>query len=248
LSTPISPSILYLEVAERLRQMIYTYELKPGEWINEQALAEAFGLSRTPLREALKVLNSEGLVLLKPHRGCFVAALTEQDLDEIFPVMALLEGRCAYDAVRKARGADLQRLDEIHAKLEKFAALGDLERYYEQNYIFHEAVQKLAGNLWLQKTIGDLRKFLKLLRGRQLKLPGRLEASLKEHRLLMAAFHNQNPPAAEKIMYDHLMAQRKALAEYDAREKSQLGGREERHQPARLRRPKNLKGKIQPMS
>jgi DNA-binding GntR family transcriptional regulator len=218
LTSRITPIVLYQEVAERLRQKIYTYELKPGESIDEQALAESFGISRTPLREALKVLHSEGLVVLKPRRGCFVAELTEQDLDEIFPVMALLEGRCAYDAVRKARPTDLKRLDDIHARLEKYAAAEDIERYYEQNYLFHEAVQKLAGNLWLQKTVGDLRKFLKLLRGRQLRLPGRLEASLKEHRLIMAAFHNQNPAAAEKIMHDHLLAQRQALARYDVEE------------------------------
>jgi DNA-binding GntR family transcriptional regulator len=219
--TRIAPLILYQEVAERLRQRIYSYDLKPGEWIDEQALAESFGISRTPLREALKVLHSEGLVVLKPHRGCFVAELTEQDLDEIFPVMALLEGRCAYDAVRKATPQDLKRLDDIHAKLEKFAAAEDIERYFEQNYIFHEMVQKLAGNLWLQRTVGDLRKFLKLMRGRQLNLPGRLQASLKEHRLIMAAFHNQNPAAAEKIMHDHLMAQRQAFASYKNSEEQQ---------------------------
>ncbi len=218
MSSRIVPLVLYQEVAERIRQRIYSHDLKPGAWIDEQALAESFGISRTPLREALKVLNSEGLVVLKPRRGCFVAELTEQDLDEIFPVMALLEGRCAYDAVRKAKPQDLKRLDDIHAKLEKYATAGDIERYYEQNYIFHDAVQKLAGNLWLQKTVGDLRKFLKLLRGRQLYLTGRLQASLKEHRLIMAAFHNQNPAAAEKIMHDHLLAQRAALASYDAEE------------------------------
>jgi DNA-binding GntR family transcriptional regulator len=223
--TQIAPLILYQEVAERLRQRIYSYDLKPGEWIDEQALAESFGISRTPLREALKVLSSEGLVVLRPHRGCFVAELTEQDLDEIFPVMALLEGRCAYDAVRKATAQDLKRLDDIHTKLEKFAAAEDIERYYEQNYIFHETVQKLAGNLWLRKTVGDLRKFLKLMRGRQLNLPGRLQASLKEHRLIMTAFHNQNPAAAEKIMYDHLMAQRQAFASYDSEEKKQKKSR-----------------------
>ena len=224
MSPHIAPLVLYQEVAERIRQRIYSHDLKPGELIDEQALAESFGISRTPLREALKVLNSEGLVVLKPRRGCFVAELTEQELDEIFPVMALLEGRCAFDAVRKAKPQDLKRLDDIHARLAKHAAAGDIERYYEQNYIFHEAVQKLAGNLWLQKTVGDLRKFLKLLRGRQFHLPGRLKTSLKEHRLLMAAFHHQNPPAAEKIIYDHLLAQRAALASYDAeagsREKS----------------------------
>jgi len=220
MNTPITPTVLYEQVAERLRLKIYSYDLKPGEWIDEQALTEFFGISRTPLREALKVLNNEGLVVLKPHRGCFVAELTEQDLDEIFPVMALLEGRCAYDAVCKANASDIKRLHDIHAKLEKYAAAEDIERYYEQNYVFHEAVQKLAGNLWLQKTVGDLRKFLKLLRGRQLKLPGRLQSSLAEHRLIMDAFHNRNPAAAERIMNDHLMAQRKALAIYDAAQNS----------------------------
>lgn len=213
----ITPLILYQEVAERIRQRIYSHHLQPGEWIDEQALAQSFGISRTPLREALKVLNSEGLVVLKPRQGCFVAELTEQDLDEIFPVMALLEGRCAHDASHKATAADLEVLDELHARMEGFAAAGDIELYYEQNYLFHAEVQKLAGNLWLQKTVGDLRNFLKLLRGRQLYLPGRLEDSLKEHRLIMDAFHNQDPCAAEKIMYDHLMAQRKALAVYDSK-------------------------------
>jgi DNA-binding GntR family transcriptional regulator len=218
MSTRFVPLVLYQEVAERIRERIYNHELKPGEWIDEQVLAQSFGLSRTPLREALKVLNSEGLVVLKPRRGCFVAELTEQDLDEIFPVMALLEGRCAYDAVRKAKPHDIKRLDGIHAKLEEFAAAGDINRYYEQNYIFHDTVQKLAGNLWLQKTVSDLRKFLKLLRGRQLRLPGRMEASLEEHRMVMAAFHNRDPAGAEKILHDHLMAQRVALAVYDAQE------------------------------
>ncbi len=85
MNSRITPTVLYQEVVERLRQRIYNYDLKPGEWIDEQALAESFGISRTPLREALKVLNSEGLVVLKPRRGCFVAELTEQDLEKYFP-------------------------------------------------------------------------------------------------------------------------------------------------------------------
>ena len=83
-----------------------------------------------------------------------MAELTEQDLDEIFPVIALMEGRCAFDAVCKAKPHDLKRLDDIHARLEKYAEAGDIERYYEQNYTFHEAVQKLAGNLWAAKDRG----------------------------------------------------------------------------------------------
>src|ERR1035437_9117976 len=102
----ISSPALYLQVAERLRTRIFAHELPPGSWIDEQALALEYGISRTPLREALKVLASEGLVMLKPRRGCYVTELSEQDLDEIFPVMALLEGRCAAEATQKASEAD----------------------------------------------------------------------------------------------------------------------------------------------
>lgn len=132
---------LYEEVAERLRQLIYSGELAPGTWIDERALVERFGTSRTPLREALKVLHAEGLVRLTPRRGAFVAgALTPQDLDEIFPLMALLEGLCAREAVRKAASDDVRKLDALHERLERCAAAGDVNRYYELNHAFHQAV------------------------------------------------------------------------------------------------------------
>ena len=81
----IAPLALYQEVAERLRQRIFAHELPPGTWVDEQALAAAYGISRTPLREALKVLAAEGLVTLKPRRGCYVTEISERDLDEILP-------------------------------------------------------------------------------------------------------------------------------------------------------------------
>jgi len=214
----IVPIVLYQEVAERLRRKIYCGELRPGDWIDEQSLAKSFGISRTPLREALKVLHNEGLVVLKPRRGCFVAELTEQDLDEIFSVMALLEAHCAREAARKAKPSGIKRLADIHAELEELAAAGDTDLYYEVNYTFHETVLELAGNPWLSRMVGDLRKFLKLVRGRQLRLPGRLQASIVEHRSIMDALQRRDPDAADRVMHYHLMAQRKALAIYDGRE------------------------------
>ena len=89
-SSVIEKKALYQEVAERLREKIYSEELKPGVAIDEQSLATFFGISRTPMREALKVLHAEGLVTLEPRHGCFVTKLTEQDIDELFPIMALL--------------------------------------------------------------------------------------------------------------------------------------------------------------
>lgn len=211
----ISTTALYQEVATRLRDRIYSQDLKPGDAIDEQALAEEYGISRTPMREALKVLHSEGLVVLEPRRGCFVTELNQQDIDELFPLMALLEGRCAYEAVKKAKAADIRKIEDLHNKLEKLAAAGEIDKYFEQNCLFHELVQKLSGNNWLERTTNDLRKFLKLMRGRQLHLPGRLQASLSEHRMLLAAFQNHNSAAAEKIMHDHLMSQYEALDDYD---------------------------------
>jgi DNA-binding GntR family transcriptional regulator len=214
---PITQRALYQDVAERVRQLIFSGDLAPGARIDERALVERFGISRTPLREALKVLHSEGLVRLTPRRGSFVAGeLTPQDLDEIFPLMALLEGLCAREAVRKATADDVRRLEALHEKLERHAAAGEIDRYYEQNYAFHEAVQELAANPWLSRTVTELRRFLRLLRGRQLYLPGRLQASLAEHRRFMRAVRRRDAEEAERIMRAHLMAQRAALAERDA--------------------------------
>lgn len=230
---------LYQEVAERLRRLIYDGELAPGAFIDERALVERFGTSRTPLREALKVLHAEGLVRLTPRRGSWVAGeLTPQDLDEIFPLMALLEGLCAFEAVKKATPAGVRRLELLHERLERLAVEGDVSRYYETNYAFHEAVQELAANPWLSRAASELRRFLRLLRGRQLRVPGRLQASLAEHRSLMRAVRRGDPGEAERVMRAHLLAQRAALAGQDgATAPPPAAGRPPpRRRPARHRR------------
>jgi DNA-binding GntR family transcriptional regulator len=210
-SENLSAPALYEQVAERLRNRIFAHELAPGAWVDEQALAEEFGISRTPLREALKVLAAEGLVQLKPRRGCYVAQLSEQDLDEIFPVMALLEGRCAEEAARRATAADLQRLTEIHGDLERFAAANDADHFFEANQVFHNALQDLAGNHWLTHLIDETRKFIKLTRRDSLNLEGRLRQSLAEHRAILAAVQQRDAREAGRLMHDHLLSGRAAL-------------------------------------
>jgi DNA-binding GntR family transcriptional regulator len=207
----IAQTALYQEVAERLRQRIFSHELPPGTWIDEQALAVDYGISRTPLREALKVLASEGLVTLKPRRGCYVTEISEQDLDEIFPLMAMLEGRCAFDATTKARPEDIARLEAIHGELERFAQRNEIERFFEANHEFHHEIQEIAGNRWLLQVIEDLRKVLKLTRLHSLTIEGRLQQSLIEHRVIMAAIKARDPKRAESAMQEHLSAGRIAL-------------------------------------
>jgi DNA-binding GntR family transcriptional regulator len=203
---------LYEQVAERLRARIFAHELAPGAWIDESVLAEEFGISRTPLREALKVLAAEGLVQLKPRRGAYVAAVSEQDLDEIFPVIALLEGHCAREAASRASAEDLERLKRIHADLERHAASGDADRFFEANQAFHLALQDLAGNRWLKQLIDESRQFVKLTRRDSLNLAGRLKQSLAEHRALLDALVAGDAIAAERRMREHLLSGRAAVS------------------------------------
>ena len=208
---PLRGISLHDGVATLLRAMVFDGQLGPGAWIDEKALAEQWEVSRTPLREALKVLAAEGLVELVPHRGCRVIELTEDDADALFPVMALLEGRCAFEASTRATDDELRELRRLHDELERHAAAHDLDGYYRANHGFHTRVQALARNRWLDRATGDLRRFLRLMRGRQLALPGRIEQSIEEHRQLIAAFEQRDAARAEAAMHGHLMAQLKAL-------------------------------------
>ncbi len=208
-----APMSLHDEVADRLRESIFAGELAPGSFIDETALCERMKISRTPLREALKVLAAEGLVRHEPRRGSFVNQVTEQDLDDIFPVIALLEGRCAYEAARNASDADLATLEGLHDKLNRHARAKRINDYYEANHAIHEAIIKLAANRWLAQVIGDLRKILRLARLQQLHAPGRLEQSLSEHMAVFAALKARDSEGAEAAMRTHLTRQREALRE-----------------------------------
>jgi DNA-binding GntR family transcriptional regulator len=223
---PLRGTSLHDGVAARLRAMVFDRELAPGEWIDEKALAEAWQVSRTPLREALKVLAAEGLVELVPHRGCRVIELSEDDADALFPVMALLEGRCAFEAATKASDDELRRLQQLHDDLERHAAAEDIDGYYRANHVFHSFVQALAANRWLDRVTSDLRRFMRLMRGRQLALPGRIAASINEHRVLIDAFQQRDAARAERAMHDHLMAQLVALKKL--RRSKQKGARHAR--------------------
>ncbi len=211
MATPIVRKILYQEVADRLRAMIQAGELRAGEWVDEVSLTAALGISRTPLREALKVLVAEGLLRLEPRRGCFVNELSARDLDNIFPLMALLEGRCAYEAALKVTDADLARLEPLHRDLQRHAQRGNIDAYYTANARIHVAIQSLADNPWLSGLIDKLRQMLSLSRHRSLTYPGRVRESCAEHLAIFAALKARDPEGAEAVTRKHLMRQLAAL-------------------------------------
>ena len=195
---------LYEEVADQLRVRIFAHELAPGTWIDEQTLAKEFGISRTPLREAIKVLAAEGLITMKLRRGAYVTEVNRGDLEQIFTILSLLEGEAAKEAATKAQEKDLNELDDMHLRLEKAAADRNLDQFFEVNVRFHERIIAIANNPWMTGVIADLRKVLKLQRKDSLSRTGRLQSSLSEHREILKALLERDPIAAEQAMRTHL--------------------------------------------
>ena len=201
----LAPRALYEEVAERLRQQIFRHELEPGSWIDELKIAEAFGISRTPLREALKVLAAEGLVTMKVRRGAYVTEVSERDLVEVYELLSLLESDAASRVAAQASAPQVAELQALHDALEAAALPGqvNLDRFFEVNERFHLRLLELADNRWRQQMVADLRKVMKLNRHQSLLKTGRMDDSLKEHRALMAAITKRNPEVTRELMRQH---------------------------------------------
>lgn len=202
---------MYEDVADRLREQIFAKDLAPGSWLDEQSLAEQFGISRTPMREAIKVLASEGLVTIKMRRGAYVTEVAKKDLEQIFAVLSLLEGEAARETATKATEEELNQLDYWHHRLGKAAADRDIEQFFEINGKFHELIQEIAGNRWMNGVIADLRKVLRLHRKDSLMSTGRLQNSLIEHRAILNALLKRDQTGAESAMRKHLARGLEAL-------------------------------------
>jgi DNA-binding GntR family transcriptional regulator len=197
----LSPRALYEEVAELLRQRIFNRELTPGSWIDELKLAEEYGISRTPLREALKVLATEGLVTMKVRRGAYVTEMSDSDLTDVYHLLALLESDAAEVVAAKATELQLRELQNLHQELEK--AVNNRERFFEINEAFHMRLLEIANNRWRDQMVADLRKVMKLNRHNSLLKSGRIEESLMEHRAIMAALLARDAAAAAQNMREH---------------------------------------------
>ncbi len=209
LSAPrLRSSALYEQVAERLRARILSHALPPGSWIDEQALTAEYGISRTPLREALKVLASEGLVTMKLRRGAYVTEVSERDLSEVFHLLALLEGDAAAGVALLATDTDLAELDTMHRQLE--GTVNDRDAFFIANERFHMRLLDLSGNRWRRQMVDDLRKVMKLNRHHSLFKQGRLEASLAEHCEIMGALKARDVARVRQLMQQHIAHGREA--------------------------------------
>lgn len=193
---------LYQQVAERLRSKIMSHTLAPGSWIDEQSLAAEYGTSRTPLREALKVLAAEGLVTMKLRRGAYVTEVSQRDLSEVFHLLSLLECDAVGVVAERVTAVQLADLAALHEQLER--AVNDADAFFGANERFHMRVLEIADNRWRNQMVADMRQVMKLNRHHSLLKEGRLAASLQEHRDIMEALKARDAARAKHLMQLHM--------------------------------------------
>jgi DNA-binding GntR family transcriptional regulator len=202
---PIGRTALAVEITNRLRQMILEGQLQPGEKINEKALTEQFGVSRTPLREALKVLAAEGLLDLIPHRGAVITRQSEAELAEVFRVLAALEGLAGELAAEKADDAALKAIAALTHDLRATYDKADRPTYFRINQAIHKAVLSAAGNDTLVRAHELLAFRVQRARYQANLTPERWRAAVEEHEDIAAALLARDADRAGRLMKQHLL-------------------------------------------
>jgi DNA-binding GntR family transcriptional regulator len=209
----IARSTLPQVAAERLRALIIEGVLAPGARLNERELSEQLGVSRTPLREAFRLLAAEGLLLQLPNRGVQVVALSRDDVRHAFEVMASLEGLAGELAAARVTDADLDDLKALQGELEKAHKRRDLPGYYRVNRAIHDRLNDIAGNPVLAQTYRTLNARLHALRSRSNLNGAKWDRAVTEHRSMLAALAARDGTALRDLLVQHLHAKLQVVLE-----------------------------------
>ena len=188
------------KILETIREAILRGALKPGEKVAEPELAERFGISRTPIREAFRQLESEGYLTVIPRKGAVVTALSERDVEEFYAIKSILEGYAARMAASNLSVKDIDRLEAINDRLEQLASVGDVKTFFRVHNEFHELFIRASGNEKLLELIGQLLMKFNRLRMASLSLPGRMEISVNEHKKILEAFKSHDGEKANQLV------------------------------------------------
>jgi DNA-binding GntR family transcriptional regulator len=195
---------LHGELVERLRALITVGELPNGEKVPERDLCQRFGVSRTPLREALKVLASEGVVTLRPNRGAVVNGLTARDLADAFPVMGALEALAGEIACRMITDGELAKIRAAHETMVVHWRRGELQPYFALNRAIHEAIIEATRNDVLISSYRNISRRIMSARYMANKSPKRWAQAVKEHGVILAALERRDGRALSTILKSHL--------------------------------------------
>jgi DNA-binding GntR family transcriptional regulator len=188
------------KILETIRDAILKGSLKPGERVSEPDLAERFGISRTPIREAFRQLESEGYLEVVPRKGAVVASLSARDIEEFYAIKIILEGFAARMAADKLTAKEIERLESINERLHKIAKEGDVKTFFRVHNEFHEVFIKAAGNDKLSEMINQLVMKFKRLRLVSLSQPGRMIVSIEDHHDMIQAFKDHDGSRADSLV------------------------------------------------
>ncbi|CAA7619189.1 Transcriptional regulator [Magnetospirillum sp. SS-4] len=202
------------EIRQAIEKDIFQGALRPGSRLDEESLAARFGLSRTPVREAILQLVHSGLVVKRPRQGAVVAPLDLHRMVQMFEVMSEIEGLCARFAARRMSPEEKTRLAEMHGKAAQLCEARDLDEYYAVNRAFHDAIYDGSHNDVLKDMARSLFARLAPYRRYQLNHPQRVEGSFGEHGEVVAAITAADPDRAQAAMRKHVTIQADIFAEF----------------------------------
>lgn len=202
--TAISGMTLAESLRQKLEVAIAAGHLEPGSRLDEQEIAQRFGVSRTPVREAFRLMAANHLVELRGRQGAVVRRIKAQALIEMFQVMAELEGLCARLAARRVTQAWGSEIGEIHQRLVAAGATGEIDVFYDINQEFHEAIYEAARNAFLAEQTRKLRNQVAAYRRRVTRMPNRIADTVREHEAIMQAILAHDPERAHSAMRDHV--------------------------------------------
>jgi DNA-binding GntR family transcriptional regulator len=191
-------------VARILRTEIFSGELKPGEPLPERLLAEQLGVSRTPVREALFTLQSEGLVELTPNRGATVRTITAHDIVQIYSLRGVLESYAAREAAQTRTRQHLDALEDAHARLQRITSQGTAPEQALADLAFHTIISEATGSQLLQTIMGQVLAFTVSYRSNYAYPSDRASIAIIEHRAILDALHDQDADRAEQLMREHV--------------------------------------------
>lgn len=207
-------------IVDFIKDSVVTGRLKPGERVPEQEIAESFGISRTPIREAFRQLESEGFITVTPRKGAVVSPITDKDVSEFYTIKSLLEGFAAKTACHKLTQKDIKRLETLNAQMEKYAERDDVKNFFKLDNQFHDTFLRACGNEKLCALVHNLVAQFERFRITALALPGRMKDSVLQHREIIEAFKKGNITLVESIVMANAEKGRDVLVEEILKEKS----------------------------
>jgi len=191
-------------VFETLREAIINATLKPGERLMEIQMAEEMGVSRTPVREAIRKLELEGFVVMIPRKGAYVAGISMKDIADVFEIRTAMEGLAAGLAAERITEEEMESLERILVKIGEYVQNNDLEKLIEADTEFHEILFKASRNERLVQIVSNLREQIQRFRTASLSTPGRMKYALEEHKKIVEAVSERNVELAQALAREHI--------------------------------------------